>query len=195
MPSQEFNSAPQQKPNFCQVTSGIKPVILRKKLEKQMKQDKFLIAILIGIILLVVVTVVVVLTRAPGSEQYQPDDTPAGVVHNYFLAIQRKEYEKAFEYLSDELENKPDLDQFITDIGSNDSGQESALKLGDLSQSGQYTEVEIVITNYRAGSVFDNNRYSTSDAAILRQDNNGQWRLIQFPYPYWGWQWNEEPRN
>jgi hypothetical protein len=160
-----------------------------------MKQDKFLYAILAGIILLVVLSVVVVLVRAPGSEQYQPDDTPAGVAHNYFLAIQRNEYERAHSYLSDQLRNKPDLDQFITDIGNNSADQEAALKLGNVSQSGQYTEVEVVVTNYRAGGIFDSNRYATTDMAILRQDSNGRWRLIQFPYPYWGWQWNEEPRD
>ena len=160
-----------------------------------MKQDRFLLAILAGIGLLMVVAIVVVMSQSPGSEQYLSDNTPDGVVHDYFLAMQRKDYEKAYGYLSDELKNKPDLDRFIIDVSNSGVDQEASLKIGDVSQTDGYAEVEIAITNYRAGNIFDSGRYTTNDSAVLRQDADGTWHLIQFPYPYWGWQWNEEPRN
>lgn len=158
-----------------------------------MKQDRFLIAIVAGILLLVVVAVVVVLTRAPGSEEYRADDTPEGVVHNYFLAIQREDFSKAYGYLSDELENKPTLEQFIQEAGSSGSNQEASLKIGAVSQSDGVTQVKITLTTYSAGGLFDSNRYSNDDIALLRQSDAGQWRLTQFPYPYWGWNWNQKP--
>lgn len=158
-----------------------------------MKQDKFLIAIVAGILLLVVVAIVVVLTRAPGSEEYRADDTPAGVVHNYFLAIQRKDFSKAYGYLSDELENKPTLEQFIQDAGNNGSNQDASLKIGEVSQSDGVTQVEITLTTYYAGGLFDSNRSSIDDLALLRQDAAGRWKITQFPYPYWGWNWNQKP--
>lgn len=160
-----------------------------------MKQDRFLLAILAGIVVLIIVAVVVVLSRSSRNEQYLSDSTPRGVVHNYFLAMQRKEYEKAYGYLADELKNKPDLDRFIIDISNAGIDQEASLKIGDVSQTDGYAEVELAITNYRAGDIFSSGRYSTNDSAVLRQDESGEWRLIQFPYPYWGWQWNEEPRD
>jgi hypothetical protein len=157
-----------------------------------MKQDKFLIGILIGIVVLVVVAVVVVMSRAPGSEQYLPDDTPDGVAHNYFLAMQRKEYEKAYAYLSDELKGKPDFDQFMIDVAHN-GRQEAALRITNVHQSEQHATVELSVTTYGSGDIFSSNRYSTTDSAILRLDKNGQWKLMQFPYPYWGWNWTEPP--
>lgn len=160
-----------------------------------MKQDRFLLIILAGIGLIIVMAIVVVMSQSSGSEQYLSDNTPDGVVHNYFLAMQQKEYEKAYGYLADELKNKPDLDRFIIDISNSGIDQEASLKIGDVSQTDGYAEVEVAITNYRAGNIFDSGRYTTNGSVVLRQDASGEWRLIQFPYPYWGWQWNEEPRD
>ena len=159
------------------------------------KQDRFLLAILAGIGLLIVVAVVVVMSQSSGGEQYLSENTPHGVVHNYFLALQRKEYEKAYGYLSDELKNKPDLDRFIIDISNAGLDREASLRIGDISQTDGYAEAELAITNYRTGDIFNSGRYTTNDSAVLRQNTNGEWRLIQFPYPYWVWQWNEEPRD
>ncbi|GAB4450951.1 MAG: hypothetical protein Kow0031_33470 [Anaerolineae bacterium] len=158
-----------------------------------MKQDKFLIAIVAGVLLLVVVAIVVVLTRLPGNEDYRPDDTPEGVAHNYFLAIQRKEFNKAYGYLSDELENKPSLEQFVQEAGNTGSSQEASLKIGPVSQSDGVTQVEVTVTTYSSGGLLDSSRYSSDDIALLRQDSAGQWKITRFPYPYWGWSWNEKP--
>ena len=160
-----------------------------------MKQDKFLIGIVAGILLLVVVSIVVVLTRAPGNEEYRAEDTPEGVVHNYFLAIQRKEFAKAHGYLSDDLANKPSLEQFIQEAGNYGSSQEASLKIGDVTQTDGVTQVAVTVTSYSGGGPFDSNRYSSDDVALLRQDAAGQWRITQFPYPYWAWGWNEPQEN
>jgi hypothetical protein len=40
----------------------------------------------------VIVAISVVLIRGQ-TEEYVADDSPAGVVHNYFLAIQRQDYD------------------------------------------------------------------------------------------------------
>lgn len=159
-----------------------------------MKQDKFLIGILVGIVLLVVVAVVVVLSRTPGSEEYRTDNSPEAVVHNYFLAVQRKDFEKAHGYLSDDLKNKPDLDQFIIDMNNTFGRQESSLKIGEVFTGDQHTQVTVSLTSYSGGNIFESGRYTTEDVALLRADAAGNWKLIQFPYPYWGWGWNEAPQ-
>ena len=159
-----------------------------------MKQDKFLIGIVVGILLLVVAALVVVLTRAPGNEDYRADDTPEGVVHNYFLALQRKDYNKAHGYLSDALENKPNLEQFTREAGNYSSHQEASLKIGEVTLSDDLAQVPVTVTTYNAGGIFDSSRYSSDETALLRQDAGGQWKLTQFPYPYWGWNWNEPPQ-
>ena len=152
-----------------------------------MKTDKFLIGIVAGIIVLVVVAVVVVLARGQ-NEEYMADDTPEGVAHNYFLAIQRKDFDKAYGYLSDEIEEKPNLDEFIASV---DSQNETALKLGRTTIDNDRARVELSITNYYGGGPFDSGRYTNRETAYLRQDANGNWKIFEFPYPYWGY-WKEK---
>jgi hypothetical protein len=148
-----------------------------------MKTDKFLIGIVAGIVLLVIVAIVVVLARGQ-NEEYMADDTPAGVAHNYFLAVQRKEFDKAYSYLSDEIENKPDLDEFIPIV---DNQNETALKIGETTIDNNRARVELAITNYYGGGPFDSGRYTNQETAYLRQDANGNWKIYEFPYPYWGY--------
>jgi hypothetical protein len=152
-----------------------------------MKTDKFLIGIVAGIVVLVVVAIAVVLARGQ-NEAYMADDTPEGVAHNYFLAIQRKEFEKAYGYLSDEIEEKPTLDEFIASV---DSQEEAALKLGATTIDNNRARVEVAITHYYGGGPFDSGRYTSQETAYLRQAANGNWKIFEFPYPYWGY-WEEK---
>ena len=144
-----------------------------------MKNDKFLIGIVVGIIVLVIAAVSVVLLRGK-SEEYVADNDPAGVVHNYFLAIQRQDYDKAYNYLSDEIKSKPDLDDFIL-----------ILKIGESSIDAKRAQVQVTITTYRGGGFLDSGSYANRDTVHLRSTPNGEWKIFQFPYPYWGYDWNE----
>jgi hypothetical protein len=157
-----------------------------------MKEDKFLIGIIIGIVLVVVIAIVTVLWRTPENEEYIVDDIPAGVVHNYFLAIQRKDYEKAYSYLSDELESKPSLDKFIRDVDSFGYGSQASLKIGETHLGDVRSQVDVSITTYQPGNLFENSSYTNQGAAYLLATTDGAgWKLTEFPYPYWGYDWNE----
>ena len=155
-----------------------------------MKNDRFLIGIVIGVILLVVIATILVLIRSQG-EEYTADDDPAGVVHNYFLAIQRKEFEKAYDYLADDLEAKPDLDKFIRTVDQNTRYEaESSLQIGETNIAGDRARVEVSITTYHGGGPFERSSYSTPDVAHLKQFPNGQWKITGYPYPYWDYDWD-----
>src|SRR5215813_10509760 len=78
--------------------------------EALMKQDRFLMGILVGIGVLVVLALVVFFTRKD-TQTYISDDTPEGVVHNYVVAVLNKDYKKAYGYLAD-LDHKPTYDEF-----------------------------------------------------------------------------------
>ncbi|MCB0211113.1 MAG: hypothetical protein KDJ52_17370 [Anaerolineae bacterium] len=161
-----------------------------------MKNDKFLIGIVAGIVLLVIVSVVVVLLRQPSAESYVADDNPAGVVHNYFLAIQREEYEKAYGYLSDNLKNKPDLDTFSRDMDIYGPDRQSSLTIGETTLDDARSQVDISITTYSAGGLFDNNQYTSRDTVYLEATADGSgWRINHFPYPYWQYDWDEGVRD
>ena len=62
-----------------------------------MKNDRFLLGILIGIGLLVALALGLYFLRQEGPA-YREDQTPAGVVHNYITAVQLGDYERALEY-------------------------------------------------------------------------------------------------
>jgi len=156
-----------------------------------MKNDKFLIGIVVGIILLAAAAIGLVLARGQ-QEAYVADDTPAGVVHNYFLAIQRKEYEKAYGYLADDLKSKPTLDQFSSVVKNQYYAAESSLKIGETTLAGDRATVELSITTYNGGGPFDSNRYTSPNAALLRRTANGEWKLTEYPYPYWSYDWNQK---
>jgi hypothetical protein len=158
-----------------------------------MKNDKFLIAILAGIVVLVAAAIIIVLARA-NAEEYTADDTPTGVVHNYFLAIQRKEYEKAYGYLSDELKSKPDLDDFIITVDNRGNYPETALKIGEATTSDTRAQVRVSLTTFNDSGLFDSRSYTNQDTVHLRADANGRWKIIQYVYPYWGYNWNEDSK-
>lgn len=157
-----------------------------------MKEDKFLIGIIAGIVLLVIVAIVTVLLRAPESEEYIADDTPAGIVHNYFLAIQRKDYEKAYSYLSDELESKPDFDKFIRDVDGFGYSSQASLKIGETRLGDARSQVDVSIITYQQGGLFESSSYTNQGTAYLQATPDGAgWKLTEFPYPYWGYDWNQ----
>ena len=73
-------------------------------------------AIVASIAILVIVTLVLTL-RQP-APTYQPENSPTGVAHNYLLALQQKDYERAYGYLSTSLPGYPansrEFEQHVT---------------------------------------------------------------------------------
>jgi len=81
-----------------------------------MKGTKFLFAIAVGVVILVAALLISALLYFEPF-QYRADDTPEGVVHNYLLALQRKDYERARSYLLTTLPGYPaDVEQFAADV-------------------------------------------------------------------------------
>ena len=54
-------------------------------------------------------------------------------------------------------------------------------------------QVDISITTYRPAGLFESGTYTREDTAYLRATDDGSgWKLVGFPYPYWGYSWDEE---
>ena len=80
--------------------------------------DKFLLAIVIGAVVLVGIAIGVTLLQP--EPDYLPEDTPEGVAHNYLLALDKGEYQRADSYLSPNLPGYPITgDAFAGDIDEN----------------------------------------------------------------------------
>ena len=157
-----------------------------------MRKDRFLLSILIGLVILAIAATIVVLSRSH-QEGYVDDSTPAGVVHNYILALQMDDVQLAYSYLA-EMDLKPTLSEFRS-LGaySHRSSQSASVRLGETYVDGDEATVELVVLNLRPGAfLFDEISERNEVALLVRQ--NASWRLTQLPYEFWTYEWYREER-
>ncbi|MEW6718006.1 MAG: hypothetical protein AB1345_10955 [Chloroflexota bacterium] len=150
-----------------------------------MKQDRYLLAILVAIGLLVIASLVLFFIHKD-KQAYLPDDTPEGVVHNYALALHQRDFERAYGYLVDK-EHKPTLDQFRSAFISRQLDVSStglAINNVETMDGEAWVEVSVI---YSPSGPFEEIRRYIENAILVEQE--GAWRLSQMPYPYWGWDW------
>jgi hypothetical protein len=151
-----------------------------------MKQDRFLMGILIFIGVLVVAALVLFTVRNKKPD-YGPEDKPEGVLYNYAVALQLHDYERAYSYLA-EKDNKPTYNTFHQAFLTRQlDSSNSALQIGNV-QMLENGEAWVNVTIQYAGSgLFNNGGYSTDKATLVKQ--NGAWKITFLPNPYWGWDW------
>jgi hypothetical protein len=150
-----------------------------------MKQDRFLIGILVGIGVLIVIALALFFTRQD-QQEYVADDVPEGVVHNYALAIFREDYEKAYSYLA-ETEYKPTYNEFRRAFFNGYVNPENAgLEIGETEIAGDEAFVTVYLI-YNPSDPFSNSYRNTETARLERQ--NGEWKLLQMPYNFWSYDW------
>jgi hypothetical protein len=151
-----------------------------------MKHDRFLLGILIFIGLLVIVSVALFLTRSE-PQTYGAEDTPDGVIHNYVLALQNRDFARAYSYLADK-DNKPTLDAFRQAFLSRQLDiSNTAIQLGRVELTGSDAAIVDVTIVHASSDPFSTGWSSNETAALVRQA--GGWRISFMPYPYWGWDW------
>jgi hypothetical protein len=155
-----------------------------------MKQDRFLIGILAGIVVLIAAALIVFFTRQDRAS-YAPEQAPEGVVHNYVLAVLNKDYEKAYGYLA-ELENKPTFAQFrqAFAVGRLIPGS-SGVKIGSSEVTGDSASVEVSMV-YTPGDPFSTGSENLGSAQLVRE--NGDWKISSMPtYNFWDFGWYQAP--
>lgn len=150
-----------------------------------MRNDRFLTGILAAVALLIVLAVSLFLVRR-NTEAYISEDTPEGVVHNYVLALQKGNYERAYDYLA-EGENKPERAQFQRDMVVNEASMGGAgLQLGQVEQYEDEAVVEVVVIQ-TGGGPFSTPWRNLNTVLLVRSGD--AWKIKEMPYPYWGWNW------
>lgn len=151
-----------------------------------MKEDRFLIAILVFIGLLVAVAVGSFFVRQDVAT-YVADDVPEGVVHNYILAIQKKDFQKAYSYIQ-QTKDTPGYETFRSSF-LNDPGyrQEVTLSIGKVNVNGDEAIVDIFIL-HGGSRPFGSSWRETQTSLLIFED--GHWKIAHFPYPYWNWDWH-----
>ena len=150
-----------------------------------MKQDRFLLGILVGIGVLVVIALGLFFTRQD-TQEYVSDDTPEGVVHNYSLAVYREDYEKAYGYLED-AKNKPTFSEFQTPFFNHYVDPRNVgLEIGESKIAGEEAFVTLYLI-YNTSDPFSSSYRGTETAHLERQ--NGRWKILQMPYSFWSYDW------
>ena len=154
------------------------------------KADKFLIGIVIAIILIVVAAFVVTMTRP--EETYLAEDSPENIVHNYLLAIQREEYERAYRYLWPQIIHYPasqlifeqDIEYYSWTFGE---GQDITLSVKGATIRENLATVEVLESRFYGGNLFDSGQsVSTFKLELILRD--GEWK-IKDGDAYFVWCW------
>lgn len=150
-----------------------------------MKQDRFLLGILIFIGVLVAAALLLYFIR-DASQTYQPDDTPEHILQNFVIALQIGDYTKAYTYLA-EGEAKPTLSEFRQEFLMRQSEVGSlALQILQTNQNEDETIITISILHSDL-SPFGGGWRETVGARLLLQ--NGQWKIREMPYSLWNMAW------
>jgi hypothetical protein len=152
-----------------------------------LKQDRFLIGILIGIGLLVVAALTLFFMRR-GEAQYTAENNPQGIIQNYVLALQKKDFEKAYGYLAN-ADGKPEFSRFREYfVSSFETYNRAGLNFGTGSESGDTAFVTVIIQQNFGGPFSEISR-TNQTVDLIKQ--NGIWKIRRFPYPFWGYDWYE----
>jgi len=154
-----------------------------------MRQDRFLVGILIGIGVLIVAALAIFFTRGD-TQTYVSEDSPEGVTHNYVVAVLNKDYEKAYTYLA-ELDNKPTYEQFrdsfIKGVINPDN---AAIDIGRSEITGDTASVEVALI-YNPSDPFSTGYRDVQRAVLVMQ--GGAWKLSSMPtYYFWDYNWYQE---
>ena len=151
-----------------------------------MKQDRFLLYILIGIGALVALALALFFLRGDAALTYGADDTPEGVAHNYIVAVIQRDYEKAYSYLA-EKPGKPTLEQFRQSFLQNYVNPDNvAVDIGSAELNGDRAVVTLYI-QYGSSDPFSSGYRNEERASLVKQ--NGAWKIEQMPYYFWAYDW------
>lgn len=153
-----------------------------------MKKDRFLIGILAGIGVLITAALVVFFIRQGDGQTYTQENTPDGIVHNYVLALQQGDFQKAYGYLADE-EGKPGFGSFRSYFKTEYNGPEdTGIQITGWDEGGDNTAWVDVTTVQISPGPFSG-VYRNNSVAYLVKNEKGDWKIESMPYPFWGWDW------
>ena len=156
------------------------------------KIDRFLVAIVVSIVVLVVVTLIVALHQP--APTYQPESTPEGVAHNYMLALQQKDYERAYGYLSPTLPGYPaNSMEFRQHTGQYSwrfqFDENTTIAISDVTVMGDQATVQAASNRFSSDGLFGG-RINVSHFDLQLRLDNGVWKIVRADR-YWASCWNQ----
>ena len=152
---------------------------------RPLRDDKFLLGILVGIgALLLLALLAIVFLRQPAQELAA--DTPGGTVQRFLQALERRDYDGAYDYLGDATD-KPSREEFArynADRLAYDQTS-SRLRIEQESVSGDSATVVVAVTHFSTGGPFFGSSEWTESQTFALRRLAGTWRITSLPYQYW----------
>jgi hypothetical protein len=143
-------------------------------------------AIVIGV--LVIATVSLVLLTKENKVTLLPEDTPQGTVQSYLIAIQERNYQKAFGYLSFDSSRKittyNDWLNSVTIVPQTYNQTTWKATLGKIMENGDSATVEVTIDTFRPGGPFEDTLRSQQIIFQLSKIAD-KWLINSPTYIYW----------
>jgi hypothetical protein len=133
--------------------------------------DRFTLAI--GLAVAILVPLLFILVLAQPKAEPADESTPAGVVHNYYLAVQQDDIQKAYGYLSAETRGWLSYEQFSAQVSA---PRTLGVRIQNERVDDGTARVAVVVTTYLPGGPFSAGEYSTSRTIVLRHQDE-VWRI------------------
>jgi hypothetical protein len=141
--------------------------------------DRFTIAMAAGGLLLVAVALAVVLAR-PGESPPLDESRPAGVVHNYLLALQNDDPQTAYGYLTAEARAETPYERFAAQRRFHPTPAPRD-RIIDEKIEGESARVTVQRTIPSGGIFpFTSDEYRSERTVVLRREE-GRWKIAQSP--------------
>jgi hypothetical protein len=159
-----------------QITQERPAAVVQPKERRWFGLDRFTLGIGLAVAVLVPLLFMLVLSQpkaVPADES-----TPAGVVHNYYLAVQQDDIRKAYGYLSADTRGWLTYEQFSAQVSA---PRTLGVRVQDERIEDGTARVAVVVTTYLPGGPFSAGEYSTQRTIVLRRDAE-VWR-ISLPQP------------
>ncbi len=147
--------------------------------------DRFLIGIVAGVGLVVVMAFAAILLRP--APKYVADDEPLGVVQNYLLALAKKDYTRAFSYLSPTLRHPPESADVMGDHVARNSWafdlEGTTLTVNQVTVTGDRADVTVMQHYENRGFILGGGPADRPFTVRLAREAGG-WKLLHSD-AYW----------
>ena len=134
--------------------------------------DRFTLGIALAVALLVPLLFIFVLTQP--KEAPVDESTPGGVVHNYYLAVQQDDLQRAYAYLSADTRGWLTYEQFSAQVSARP--QTRAVRIVNERLEDGTARVAVTVTTYRPTGPFSSGEYSAERTIVLRRESDS-WRI------------------
>lgn len=162
----------------------------KKGIVSSLRSERILLVILIAAAILAAAATILFLTRQP-ARTYQEENTPQSVVADYLTALRRGDFDRAASLvwvldapLDPERMRSALVDSALSEIAR------MRVQVGTERIRGEQATVSVGLDHASNDPLRERNLFEMP-ATLAR--HAGRWYITEMPYPFWTFQWVEDP--